>query len=161
MDKSKILTIIVAAISLIGVFFLVRIIMAGDDAIENSADLQGSIVDPLITFSQFLLIATAVIAVVFSILNLVKHPEALKKTLMVLAIFVGLFLVSYFTASDELATDAGGKVLQIKDMQNNILSGPDATSITKRVTGMINFTGILGLIGLLLIGFGFVKSLVK
>ena len=161
MDKSKILTIVVALISLIGVFFLVRIIMAGDVAIENSADLQSSIVDPLIIFSRILLIATAIIAVLFSILNLIKHPEALKKSLIVLAIFVGLFLLAYFTASDELATDAGGKVLQIKDMQNNILTGEEATAVTKRVTGMINFTGILGLIGVLLIGFGFVKSIVK
>ena len=161
MNISKILTAVVAVISLIGVFFLIRIIMAGDEAIENSADLQGSIVDPLIWFSKLVLIATAVIAIGASILNLIKHPAALKKSLMILAIFVGLFLIAYFTASDELATDASGKVLQIKGTNDKIITGDAAVAITKRVTGMINFTGILGLIGLVLIGAGFVKSMVK
>ena len=161
MDKSKIVTIVTAVLGLIGVFFLVRIIMAGGEAIETSAELQGSIVDPLIYFAQFLLIATAVIAVVFSILNLVKHPEALKKTLITFGAFIVLFLIAYFTASDELATDAQGQAIEIKDMSDKILTGEAATSLTKKVTGLINFTGILGLIGLLTIGWGFVKSLTK
>lgn len=161
MDKSKIVTIIAAVLGLIGVFFLIRIIMAGDDAIETSADLQGSIVDPLIGFAKYLLIATAVIAILFSILNIVKHPESLKKTLITFGIFIGLFLIAYFTASDELATDAQGKAVEIKDLSDKVLTGDAAHSITKRVTGLINFTGILGLIGLLSIGWGFVKSLGK
>jgi len=161
MDKSKIVTIVTAVLGLIGVFFLVRIIMAGDEAIKTSADLQGSIVDPLIGFSKYLLIAAAIITIVFSVLNLIKHPDSLKKTLIIFGVFIGLFLIAYFTASDELATDAQGKAIEIKDMSDKILTGDAATSLTKKVTGLIKFTGILGLIGLLTIGWGFVKSLSK
>ncbi len=161
MDKSKIVTILTAVLGLIGIFFLVRIIMAGDEAITSDAGLQGSIVDPLITFSQFLLMATAVLVVVFSIWNIIKHPETLKKTLITFGIFIGLFLIAYFTASDELATDAQGRAVEIKDMSDKILTGDAAHSLTKKITGLINFTGILGLIGLLTIGWGFVKSLGK
>ncbi|MDY7396013.1 hypothetical protein UMM65_12220 [Aureibaculum sp. 2210JD6-5] len=161
MDKSKIVTIVAAVLGLIGVFFLVRIIMAGSDAIETDSALQGSIVDPMIKFSTYLLIATALIAVVFSILNIVKHPESLKKTLITFGIFIGLFLLAYFTAGDELATDAQGKAVEIKDMSDKILTGDAAHALTKKVTALINFTGILGLIGLLVIGWGFVKSLGK
>ena len=161
MDKSKIVTIVTAVLGLIGVFFLVRIIMAGDEAISTDADLQGSIVDPLITFSRFLLIATALITVVFSILNLVKHPDALKKTLIIFGSFLVLFLIAYFMAGDDLALDAQGEALEIRDMSDKILTGDAAHSLTKKVTALINFTGILGLIGLLTIGWGFVKSLGK
>ena len=66
MDKSKILTIVASVIGVIGVFFLVRVIMAGDDAIESSLDLQSSIVDPFIMFARFLLIATAVLTLAIS-----------------------------------------------------------------------------------------------
>ncbi|MBJ2176404.1 hypothetical protein JBL43_19285 [Aureibaculum sp. A20] len=161
MDKSKIVTIIAAVLGLIGVFFLVRIIMAGDEAIETDAALQGSIVDPMITFSTLLLYAAAIITLVFSVVNLVKHPESLKKTLITFGIFVGLFLIAYFTAGDDLATNAQGKAVEIKDMSDKILTGDAAHALTKKVTGLINFTGILGLIGLLTIGWGFVKSLGK
>ncbi len=161
MDKSKIVTIVTAVLGLIGVFFLVRIMMAGSDAIATDAALQSSIVDPLIMFSKFLLIATAVITVVFSILNLIKHPDSLKKTLIIFGVFIGLFLIAYFTASDDLATDAQGKAIEIKDMSDKILTGDAANSLTKKVTALINFTGILGVIGLLVIGWGFVKSLSK
>ena len=149
--KSKILTIVTAIIGLIGVFFLLRVIMVGDDEIETSLSAQSSIVDPFITFSYVLLGITALITVVLSLVNLVKHPQALKKTLMGLVVLAVLLAISYFTASGEAVTDAVGKVL--KD------GAAGATS--KWVSALINFTGILGVIGLLSIGAGFVKSLVK
>ncbi|RPD95827.1 hypothetical protein EGM88_11440 [Aureibaculum marinum] len=161
MNKSKIVTIVTAVLGLVGVFFLVRIIMAGDDAIETDAALQGNIVDPLIGFATYLLIATAILAIGFSIWNMLRHPESLKKTLITFGIFIGLFLIAYFTASDELATDAQGNAIVIKDMSDKILTGDAAHALTKKVTGLINFTGILGLIGLITIAWGFVKSLGK
>ena len=161
MDKSKIVTIVTAVLGLIGVFFLVRIIMVGEEAIKTDAAVQGGIVDPLITFSNFLVIESIVITIVFSVLNLIKHPEALKKTLIVFGVFLVLFLIAYFTAGDDLATDAQGNALEIKDMSDKILTGEAATSLTKKVTALINFTGILGVIGLLTIGWGFVKSIGK
>ena len=149
--KSKILTIITAVIGLIGAFFLLRVIMVGDDDIKASEDLQAAIVDPFITFSYVLLAITAIITVILSVVNLIKHPNALKKTLIGIAVLAVLLAISYFTASGEAVTDAVGKVL--KD------GAAGATS--KWVSALINFTGILGVLGLISIGAGFVKSLVK
>jgi len=151
MNKSKILTIVTGIIGLIGVFFLIRIIMVGDEAVETSADVQSGIVDPFIAFSYVLLIVTAIITVLLSIVNLVKHPQALKKTLMGLAVLGVLLVISYFMASDAAVTDGVGKVL--KDGA--------AGSTSKWVSALINFSAILGVIGLGSIGAGFVKNIIR
>ena len=72
---SKILTLVAGLIGLIAFYFFIRIVMVGDDIIETDAEVQASIVSPFINFAKFVLIATALIAVVFSIVNLVKHPQ--------------------------------------------------------------------------------------
>jgi len=147
--KSKILAIIVAIISIIGVFFLIRIIMVGDDAIKTDLDLQSSIVDPFIHFSKFLLIITTILVVVFSILNLVKNPQALKKALIGVVALVVLLGIMYVMAPDNAVTGADGMI--IKD--------GEAGSGSQWVSALINFTGVLGVIGLITIALGFVKSL--
>lgn len=149
--KSKILTYVTGLIGLIGFYFFVRIVMEGDDAITENADLQASILSPFISFSIFLLIATAVLSVVFSMLNMTKHPEVLKTTLIGVASMGVLLMLAYFLASDAAVTDTMGKV--IKD--------GEAGSISKWVSALINFSFILGAIGLVFFLFDFVKSLVK
>ena len=160
-NKSKILTIVAAVISLIGAFFMVRIIMVGDDTLKSDAAAQGSIISPFVSFAVALLVIVALVTIALSIWNLVKNPQNLKKTLIGVGILVALFAITYFTASDELATDALGDPVVIKDTSGKILSGEAAKAITKRVSGLITFTGILGAAGLLIIGTGIVRNLVK
>jgi len=148
---SRILTIVAAVFGLIGVFFLIRIMSAGSDEVQNSAELQNSIVSPFIYFTQFLLFIAAAAALIFSVLNLVKQPQALKKTLMMLVVMGVVLAIAYFTASDAAVTDITGKV--IKD--------GEAGSTSKWVSAMINFTGLLGLGGLLLVGTGIVRGMLK
>ena len=159
-NKSKILTIIAAVISLIGVFFMVRIIMIGDDTIESDVASQG-IVSGFVTFALALLIIVTLVTVVLSVANLVKNPQNLKKALLSFGILLALFLVTYFTASDTLATDSFGEAIEIKNTSGDILTGDAAKAITKRVSGLITFTGILGAAGLGIIGFGIVKNMIK
>lgn len=149
--KSKILTFVTGFIGLIGFYFFVRIVMEGDTAIMEDGDLQNSVLSPFITYSIFLLIATSAIAVVFSLLNLTKHPEVLKRTLLGVGVMVLLLVLAYVFAGDEAVTDAMGKVL------------PDgeAGSVSKWVSALINYSFILGAIGLGFFLFDFVKSLVK
>lgn len=149
--KSRILTYITGLLGLIGFYFFVRIIMEGDDAIKEDGALQASILSPFISFSIFLLIVTAAISVVFSLLNLTKHAEVLKRTLLGVAAMAVLLVVAYVFATDEAVTDAMGKVL--KD--------GEAGSISKWVSTLINYSFILGAIGLGFFLFDFVKSLVK
>ena len=160
MDINKIVKILAAVISLIAVFLLVRIIMIGDEVIESDASKQG-IIDFFASFALYLLIAVAIITLVLSLFNLFKHPKALKKTLIGLGVLLVLFAITYFMASSEEVKDALGEVVPIKNSKGVILTGDEAASVSKWVSGMINFTGILGLLGILAIGSGFVKSLVK
>lgn len=147
---SKILTLVAGLIGLIGFFFFVRILMEGDDALKVDADLQNSILSPFISFSIFLLVITALIAVAFSAVNLVKNPTVLKRTLMGLGV-MAIFLVIAYTLADDGAVMSLGKVL--KD--------GEAGSVSKWVSTGINFSAILGFIGFGAFFFDFVKSLVK
>lgn len=159
-NKSKILTIIAGVISLIGVFFMIRIIMVGDDAIESDVASQG-IVSGFVYFAVALLIIVTLVTVVLSVANLVKNPDNLKKTLLGLGILVALLLITHFTASDQLATDALGDPVVIKNTSGDIITGEEAKSITQWVAGLITFTGVLGAAGLIAIGSGIVKNLIK
>lgn len=148
---SKILTFVTGFIALVGFYFFIRIVMEGDTAIMEDGDLQSSILSPFISFSIFLLIATAAIAVIFSLLNLTKHPEVLKRTLLGVGAMGLLLVLAYVFATDEATTDAMGKI---------ILDG-EAGSVSKWVSTLINYSFILGAIGLGFFLFDFVKSLVK
>ncbi len=148
---SKILTIVAAVIGIIGAFFLIRIMSAGSDEVQNSADLQNSIVSPFIFFTQVVLFVAAAAAIIFSVLNLVKHPKALKKSLMMLAVMGVILVIAYFTASDAAVTDITGKIIK----------NGEAGSTSKWVSAMINFTGLLGLGGLVLVGTGIVRGMLK
>jgi len=159
-NKSKILTIIAGVISLIGVIFMVRIIMVGDEAIESDVANQG-IVSGFVYFAVALLVIVTLVTIILSILNLVKNPQNLKKTLIGLGILVAVLAITHFTASDDLATGALGEAIEIKDTSGKILTGDEAKSVTKWVSGLITFTGILGAAGLGIIGFGIVKNLAK
>jgi len=144
--KSKILTIIAAVIGILGLILFIRVISAGDDSAAVDSAVGG-----FVFFAKYLLIITTIIAVGLSMANLVKHPQALKKTLMALVVLAVLLVIAYFAASGDAVTNIQGEV--IKD--------GEAGSVSKWVSALINFTGILGLLGLLAIGQGFVKSLVK
>ena len=71
----KLLTIVTAIIGFIGFYYFARIMMVGDESLENDPEVQASILDPFITFSTTLLIAITALAVVFSVLNLFKNPK--------------------------------------------------------------------------------------
>jgi len=148
---SKILTLVAGLIGLIGFFFFIRIMMEGDEAIKVDADLQNGILSPFIYFAVILLLATAVIAVVFSILNLVKHPQVLKRTVVGIGVLVVILIIAYAVSSDAAVLDVSGRVLE----------DGEAGAVSKWVSTLINFSFILGTIGLLFFLVDFVKSLVK
>jgi len=146
---SKILSLVSGLIGLIAIYFLVRIIMEGDDAVKESLDLQNSLVSPFVQFAKVILIITTVVAVVFSLWNLVRQPKLLKKTLVSLAALAVLLLISYMMASDEATTNMSG----------NIIKDGEAGSTSKWVSTGIWYSMILGAIGLGFFLWDFVKSL--
>ncbi|MGB5321076.1 hypothetical protein [Lutimonas sp.] len=146
---SKILSLVSGLIGLIAIYFLVRIIMEGDDAVKESLDLQNSLVSPFVQFAKVILLITTVVAVVFSLWNLVRQPKLLKKTLVSLAALAVLLLISYMMASDEATTNMSG----------NIIKDGEAGSTSKWVSTGIWYSMILGAIGLGFFLWDFVKSL--
>lgn len=148
---SKILTLITGVFGLIGIYFFIRIVMAGDDSIKSDVALQNSILSPFINYSLILLVLVAGISVVFSLLNLFKNPEILKKTLISIAFFAVLLVIAYSTASSAAVTNNLG----------NVIKDGEAGEVSKWVSTLISFTFYLGIIGLALFLYDFLKSLVK
>ena len=148
---SKILSLVAGLIGVLATNFLTRIIVAGDEAIKTSVDLQSSVVSPFIGFARIVLIITTVLAVVFSVWNLIKHPKLLKRTLLALAVLGVLLAISYALADDGAVTDMYGKT--IKD--------GEAGSTSKWVSTGIWYTVILMAIGIFGFLFDFAKSLFK
>ena len=146
---AKILSLVTGLIGLIAIYFLVRIIMEGDDAVKESLDLQNSLVSPFVSFAKVILIITAIIAIVFSVWNLVRQPKLLKKTLISVAALAVLLMFAYAMASDAAVTNASG----------NIIKDGEAGSTSKWVSTGIWYSMILGGIGLGFFLWDFVKSL--
>ena len=149
---SKIITYIVTLIAVIGIILLVRVLMAGEDAVENDVAVQNSVVSPLVSFSQYLLYGVVIVTLVLSMWGLFKNPENLKKTLLgVLALGV-LFVVAYFMADSNVVIDNA----------DTILEGGEAGSSINQFTGAgIWFSIILGGIGLTFFVIDLVKGLIK
>ncbi|MCP4884748.1 MAG: hypothetical protein GY908_13265 [Flavobacteriales bacterium] len=148
---SKILSLVSGLIGLIAIYFLVRIIMEGDDAVKESLDLQNSLVSPFVQFAKVILIITTVIAVVFSLWNLIRQPKLLKKTLVSLGALAVVLLISYMMASDEATTNLSG----------NIIKDGEAGSTSKWVSTGIWYSVLLGAVGLGFFIWDFIKSLVS
>jgi len=148
---SKILSIVTGLIGLVALYFLMMIIMEGDDAVKESVDLQNSLVSPYISFAKIILYITAILAVGFSILNLVKNPQLLKKSLISLIALGILLAIAYAMADDGETLNAAG----------NVVEDGEAGATSKWVSTGIWYSVILGGVGLLIIFGGFVKSIVS
>ncbi|RXG14147.1 hypothetical protein DSM03_101264 [Leeuwenhoekiella aestuarii] len=107
----KILKIVALILSVLGAIWLVRIIMAGDTAITDSADLQDGLVTPFI-YIAYLTIAIAIVFVlVFVLKNLFSSGSSLKSTLIGLGAFLAVVVISYVLASGEEVQLRDGDVL--------------------------------------------------
>lgn len=147
----KIVNLVTGLFGVIGIFFLIRLVAVGDDAVIASADLQDSIVSPAISFTTILLYLAIILAVGFSIWNLILHPKLLKKALISIAALAVVLVLSYLLADDSAVTD----------MYGNVIKDGEAGTVSKWVSAGIWYTAILGLVGFVLFLLGFVKSLFK
>lgn len=110
MTIQKIIKIIALVIGLIAVFFLVRIMMIGDEAIEADVANQ-SVLSNFATLAYIVLAIATFSAVVFSLINLVSNPEKLKKSLLSFAVFAAVLVVAYFISSGEARQLSDGTTL--------------------------------------------------
>ncbi|WP_299118371.1 hypothetical protein [uncultured Tenacibaculum sp.] len=139
--NSKVLTLLIAAISIIGAGLFVNVVRIDKEDVEA---LSGA-VGPLVSYSTWLLIGVVVVAIVASLWGMFKNPAALKKTLLGLVALGVLFAISYFMSSDAQVIGADG----------GVLAAQGGTS--KWVGTGISFSMILGVIA----GGFFVVDLLK
>ncbi|GAB1308775.1 hypothetical protein KH5_14580 [Urechidicola sp. KH5] len=145
----KIAKILIAVLGLIGIIMLVRVLGTDEEMLKTDLDIQSGIVDPFVSFTIFMLIITAAFAVIFSVINLVKNPAALKKAVISLAVLGILFAIAYGAASDAEITGANGAYLE----------GGEQGSTPKMIGALIKYTYILGAAGLAMVIWGSVKAM--
>jgi len=147
MKNTKILNIGVAVIMLLGLFLWIRTGMNGDD-LKGNADLQVSVLDPFYYLTLLLLIISTGVTAVFSVINLVKHPTLLKRSLIGLGAMAVILLVAYLMST-------GNVVLSLKGDE---LASAD---VSKWVSTGIWYSVLLGGVGLLFFVYDFAKSFIK
>lgn len=116
MNIQKIIKIVALVIGLIAVFFLVRIMMLGDEAIEADVANQG-VLTGFANLAYVILAIAAVSTLIFSLVNLVSQPDKLKKALISLGVFALVLLVAWFASSGEERLLDDGKILTAGESQ--------------------------------------------
>ena len=144
---SKILTIIVAVISVIGIALFINVSFT-DDVPESISGAVG----PLIGFSLYLFYAAVLITVVLSIRGLVKNPENLKKTMSGLGAMSVMLFVAYILGDSEPVLNAQGIVLK---------GGELGAASNQWVGSLIWYSSILVLIGGAFFVIDLAKGLIK
>jgi len=136
---SKILMIVSLVLAVLGAVFYGSSIEGGDAAVGR-----------YVSYAIFLLIITAILSIVFPLLNMLKKPALLKKALLYLGVLAVVLAVAYFAAGSEAVYDASGKVYE----------GSEG-STSKWVGTAINYSFILLTIGGVLFLIDMVKNLIK
>ncbi len=129
----KILKIVAALLSVLGIVFLVRIIAKGDDAIKAAAlDGDTAIVEPIAFVAYITLLIVLVFVVFFVLKNLFTNASNLKNTLIGVGAFLAVLLVSYLVS--------GGDPIQYK-LQDGIAT-PSQSQLVG--AGLVAFYILLG-----------------
>jgi hypothetical protein len=95
----KILKIVAAVLSLAGIISLIRIIAAGDEAIETGE--KAGLVEPMAWIAYIILGLVLLFVVVFVIKNLFTNTAGLKNTLIGLGAFAVVLVISYVVAGGD------------------------------------------------------------
>jgi hypothetical protein len=149
---TKILSILIAVIAVIGAFLFIRIFLADADAVATDPETQNSVISPIITFSTSLFYIAVGTAVLMSVLALVKNPDSLKKTLLGLVVLGVILVLAYFTGDSLAVTDPQGKVLE---------GGEAGSSVNQWVSTGIWYSMFLGIIAGAFFVWDLIKGLIK
>lgn len=105
---SRIVSIVFMAI---GALFIILVLAKGDTAMHE-VSAQDSILNPFFIFSYVILGLAAVLAIVFPIAYAISNPKMAIRGAIVVALFVVLFGISYFVASDTVSTTQIAKAVE-------------------------------------------------
>jgi len=104
MNFQNIIKIISGVLGVLGAIFLFRIMNTGDDQIKMDASMGDfSTVTPLIMLAILILTITVFVTITFSLRSLAADTKKLKKSLIMIGIFILIIAVS-FGISDGIET---------------------------------------------------------
>lgn len=109
MTLYKVFKYLALLIGLIGLFFLGRVLFAGDDAITDSGSLQESVLTPFLYLSYLILIITLGSVVVFMFKDL--FTGNVKNTLMSIGAFIVIIVLAYVFTTGAPYTMKDGELL--------------------------------------------------
>ncbi len=144
--NNKIVTIIVAVLSVIGIGLFINVFGAD----EGNAEAVSGKVSILVTYSLILLGITALVTIIGSLFSLMKNPSALKKAFVGLAALAVVFFVSYLLANSD----------QVLDAKEEIIAAA-GSSVSKLTSAGIWFSGLLMLVAALFFIWDLLKGLIK
>lgn len=116
MNIQKIVKIVALVIGLIAVFFLIRIMMLGDEAIKADGENQ-AVLGWFANLAYIVLAIAATTAIVSSLVNLVSQPDKLKKALISVGVFAVVLAVAWFASSGVERVLADGTTLTVGQSQ--------------------------------------------
>lgn len=140
----KILKYLAVVFGVIGAVLLVRVLMAGDDAITDQVDVQASVVDPFLWLS-YIIMAVVIALVLFYVLRGLFKGDV-KKTLMSVGAFLIVLVLAYILADDTIMYDRNNTAM---------ITASGAKWVS---TGLIAFY-ILGILAILAMVFSGVKKM--
>ncbi len=151
MENTKKLNIAISLIAIIGVILFIRIFSVDNvEDFKTDANLQNSIVSPIIYFSTYLFLAAVFVAIGLSLSALIKNKENLKKTLISLCVLAVVLLFVYLFSDSSAVLDTQGKVLEAAD-----------TSTNKWVGTGISYSIVLGIVASSFFVIDLIKGLIK
>ena len=99
----KVLKYLAIFIGVISAVLLARVLMAGDEAITDSPDVQASVVDPFLWVSYIVLFIVIALVLFYVIKGLFSGN--IKKTLISVGVFVLILAISYALAGNDIIYD--------------------------------------------------------
>ncbi len=145
MTLHKILKYLALVIGVIGLILWGRVLMAGDEAIESSADVQASVVTPFLYVAYFIFALIVLLVLVYVIKGL--FAGNIKKTLISVGAFILIVVVAYVVSGGTEMTMTDGEVIS-------------ANTVHWVSAGLITFY-ILAITAILLMVISGVKKLIK
>lgn len=145
MTLYKIFKYLAMVVGVVSLFFAIRIIIAGEEAMVTSADLQASVMSPFMYMTYIVLAIAVVLAAVFLLKDL--FTGNIKETLFTIGGMVLIVLVAYLITSGEPYQMSNGETLP-------------ASTVHWISTGLVIFY-ILGIAAIGAMLFGGIRKLTK
>lgn len=106
MNLHKILKYLAIVIGIVGLILWGRVLMAGDDSIETSADVQASVVTPFLYVAYFVFAVIVLLVLFFVIKGLFSGN--IRNTLIAVGAFALVVVISYLLADGQAVYDRDG-----------------------------------------------------